>query len=69
MDIMKVLTLYKDDIAAGSMLSWNGLLEDLGVETHVLVGGRIIDKEIDHVDISVYGNSIVCHDESGEVIR
>ena len=66
---MKILTLYKDDIATSSVMTWNGLLEDLGVETHVLVGGRYIDKEIDHVDISVYGNSIVCHDESGEVIR
>ena len=66
---MKVLTLYKDDIATTSVMTWNGLLEDLGVETHVLVGGRYIDNEIDHVDISVYGNSIVCHDESGEVIR
>ena len=44
---MKVLTLYKDDIATSSVMTWNGLLEDLGVETHVLVGGRYIDKEID----------------------
>ena len=66
---MKTLTLYKDDIATTSVLSWNSLLEDLGVETHVLVGGRYIDKEIDHIDITVYGNSIVCHDESGEVIK
>ena len=66
---MKTLTLYKDDIATTSIMSWNSLLEDLCVETHVLVGGRYIDKEIDHIDITVYGNSIVCHDESGEVIK
>ena len=65
---MKTLTLFKDDIATTSIMSWNSLLEDLGVETHVLVGGRYIDKEIDHVDITLYGNSVVCHDESGEVI-
>ena len=65
---MKVLTLNKDDIATTSVMSWNGLLEDLGVETHVLVGGRIIDKEIDHIDVTVYANSVVCHDESGEEI-
>ena len=65
---MKTLTLFKDDIATTSIMSWNSLLEDLGVETHVLVGGRYIDKEIDHIDITLYGNSVVCHDESGEVI-
>ena len=65
---MKTLTLYKDDIATTSVLSWNGLLEDLGVETHVLVGGRYIDKEIDHIDLTLYHNSIVTYDESGEVI-
>ena len=66
---MKTLTLYKDDIATTSIMSWNSLLEDLGVETHVLVGGRYIDKEIDHIDIAGYGNSVVSYDESGEVVQ
>ena len=66
---MKVLTLYKEDINPNSVMNWEGVLDSLGVETHVLVGGRYIDKEIDHIDITVYGNSIVCHDESGEVIE
>ena len=66
---MKVLTLYKEDINPNSVMNWEGVLDSLGVENQVLVGGRYIDKEIDHIDITVYGNSIVCHDESGEVIK
>ena len=66
---MKVLTLYKEDINPNSVMNWEGVLDSLGVETHVLVGGRYIDKEIDHIDIAVYGNSVVSYDESGEVVR
>jgi hypothetical protein len=65
---MKYLTLYKDDIAHGSVMSWDGLLGNLGVETHTIVAGRTIDKEIDSVTVAIHGNSVVCHSESGEVI-
>ena len=62
---MKYLTLYKEDIAHESIMSWDSLLEDLGVDTHQFVGGRFIDKEIDSVTVAIHGNSVVCHNESG----
>jgi len=51
----KQITLYKEDLNPRSVLTWDGLLEDLGIESHVLVAGRSIDKEIESVTIFVAG--------------
>ena len=47
------ITLFKEDLNPSSVLTWEGLLEDLRIESHVLVAGREIDKEIDAVTIFV----------------
>ncbi len=53
---MKTIILYKDDFkhnCFGFGMSWEGLLEDLGIETHEVVAGRRIDKELEEVTITV----------------
>ena len=50
---MKVVTLDKDDFAGSGVMDFDGMLEELGVETHVLVAGRYIDKEITRVTLHV----------------
>jgi hypothetical protein len=50
---MRTLTLYKEDLNPRSILTWDGILEDLGIDTHVLVNGRYIDRELDAVTITV----------------
>ena len=47
------IILYKDDLNPNSVLTWEGLLEDLGIESHELVAGRWIDKEIDSVRVGI----------------
>lgn len=52
---MKTITLYKEDISNPLHPNlWEGILEDLGVETHTVVAGRSIDKEISEVTIRVF---------------
>jgi hypothetical protein len=63
---MRIVTLYKDDLARDSVMSWDGLLENLGVETHTIVAGRTIDKEIESVEISV--GHVVARNDSGELV-
>ena len=51
---MKTVTIYRDDMnnrIHGNL--FNSLLEDLGIETHVTVAGKSINREIDSVDIVV----------------
>ena len=47
------IILYKDDLNPNSVLTWEGLLEYLGIESHELVAGRWIDKEIDSVRVGI----------------
>ena len=56
---MKQITLYKEDINNPMHPNlWNGILEDLGVDTHTMVAGRSHDNEIDSVTLSVSGVSV-----------
>ena len=51
---MKTVTIYRDDMnnsIHGNL--FDSLLEDLGIETHVTVAGKLINREIDSVDIVV----------------
>lgn len=51
---MKTITIFREDMnneLHGNM--FNSLLEDLGIDTHIVVGGRAIDREIDQIDITV----------------
>ena len=51
---MRSITIYRDDMnnrIHGNL--FDSLLEDLGIETHVTVAGKSIDREIDSVDIVV----------------
>ena len=51
---MKTVTIYRDDM--NNRIHGNlfiSLLEDLGIETHVTVAGKSINREIDSVDIVV----------------
>ena len=50
---MRTLTLYKEDLNPRSILTWDGILDNLGIDTHVLVNGRYIDRELDAVTITV----------------
>jgi hypothetical protein len=68
---MNTVTLFKDDLANTELsligclgLSWNGLLEQIGVETHTLVDGRWIDRKVDSVEIVVRETS--AFDENGD---
>ena len=51
---MRSTTIFRDDMnnpIHGNL--FGSLLEDLGIETHVTVAGRSINREIDSVDIVV----------------
>jgi len=51
---MKTVTIYRDDMnnsIHGNL--FDSLLEDLGIETHVTVAGKSINREIESVDIVV----------------
>jgi hypothetical protein len=51
---MRSITIYRDDMnnqIHGNL--FNSLLEDLGIETHVTVAGKSINREIESVDIVV----------------
>ena len=51
---MKAITIYREDMnneLHGNL--FDGLLDDLGIETHVTVAGRPIDREISEVTIWV----------------
>jgi len=53
---MRLLTLFRDDFnnpIHGNL--FDSLLEDLGIETHVVVAGRSINREIDEVTLTVAG--------------
>jgi hypothetical protein len=69
---MKTVTLFKDDLANAESdpvqlgMSWNGLLEQIGVETHTLVDGRWIDRKVESVDIVV--RETTAFDENGEPV-
>ncbi len=50
----RMITIYREDMnnsLHGNL--FNGLLEDLGINTHVMVGGRSIDREIESVELQV----------------
>jgi hypothetical protein len=52
------ITIYREDMnnrLHGNM--FNGLLEDLGINTTVVVNGKAIEREIDEITLSV-----VCND-------
>ncbi len=51
---MRSITIYRADMnnqIHGNL--FNSLLEDLGIETHVTVAGKSINREIESVDIVV----------------
>jgi hypothetical protein len=51
---MKTVTIYREDMnnrIHGNL--FNSLLEDMGIETHVTVAGKLINRDIDSVDIVV----------------
>ena len=66
---MKRVVLFKDDLANAESdpvqlgLSWNGLLESLGVEAFTLVDGKWINRQIESVEIVV--QETVASDKSG----
>lgn len=66
---MKRVVLFKDDLANAESdpvqlgLSWNGLLESLGVEAYTLVDGKWINRQIESVEIVV--QKTVASDKSG----
>jgi len=50
----KQITIYREDMnnsLHGNL--FNNLLTDLGVQTHTVVAGREIDREIDHIILTV----------------
>jgi len=48
------ITLYKEDIHNPLHPNlWEGVLEDLGIDTHTNVAGRMIDNEITEVTLTV----------------
>ncbi len=50
----KQITIYREDMnnsLHGNL--FNSLLTDLGVQTHTIVAGREVDREIDHVILTV----------------
>jgi len=56
---MKYVTLYREDFnnpLYGDV--FNLMLEDLGIETHTLVAGRNIDREIQSVDLVVVSTEV-----------
>ena len=50
---MTTVVLDKDDFAGGGVMDFDDMLRELGVETHVWVAGRYIDKEITRVTLYV----------------
>ena len=51
---MKSTTIYREDMnneLHGNL--FDELLDDLGIETHAIVAGRSIDREISEVTISL----------------
>ena len=50
---MTTVVLDKDDFAGGGVMDFDDMLRELGVETHVWVAGRYIDKEITRVTLHV----------------
>ena len=49
---MKATTIYREDMnneLHGNL--FDSLLDDLGIETHTMVAGRPIDREIDSITI------------------
>tara|TARA_R110002020_G_scaffold101433_1_gene238935 strand:+ start:670 stop:837 length:168 start_codon:yes stop_codon:yes gene_type:complete len=44
------IVLRKDDFRDASIWEW--LLETAGIETHVMVAGRVIDTEIEELDFT-----------------
>ena len=58
--IMKTITIYREDMnnsLHGNL--FNSLLEDLGVATHTLVAGRMIDNEIEEITLNIQESQIV----------
>jgi hypothetical protein len=56
---MKSVTIYREDMnnkLHGNL--FDSLLDDLGIETHTIVAGRPIDREIGEVTIWVSGSTI-----------
>ena len=56
---MKTLILYRRDfaqaaLAFGDGLSFNDVLDAVGIDTHTMVAGRAIDNEYDSVEIVVH---------------
>ena len=59
---MKTITIYRDDMnnkVHGNL--FDSMLEDLGIETHVIVAGRTINRKIASVEI-VVANAIELED-------
>ena len=57
---MKTITIYREDMnnsLHGNL--FNSLLEDLGVATHTLVAGRMIDNEIEEITLNIQESQIV----------
>ncbi len=53
---MKTVTLYREDFNNPLHPDiFDHLLEDLGIDTHVVVAGRAIDREVDEVTLTVAG--------------
>ena len=44
------IVLRKDDFRDASIWEW--LLETVGIETHVMVAGRVIDTEIEEINFT-----------------
>ncbi len=56
---MKSTTIFREDMnnkLHGNL--FDSLLEDLGIDTHVMVAGRWIDREINEVTIRVASTKI-----------
>ena len=57
---MKTITLYREDFNNPLHPDlFDNLLEDLGIATHVVVAGRLVDREIDEVEITT--SSVIVH--------
>ena len=57
---MHRITIYREDMnnpLHGNL--FESLLEDLGIETHVKVAGRWIDKELESVDLFVTSSEAI----------
>jgi len=54
----KQITLYRDDLNPNSVLTWEGLLENLGIDSDVIVGGKSVSRDIEGVTIFVSGTEL-----------